>query len=52
MRGRTGEKHPMFGKPKSAEVRLKISQSKTGIKKTEEFKKKQQELISLNNKTI
>lgn len=40
MRGRTGEKSPMFGKPKSAEVKLKISQAKTGKKQTEEFKKK------------
>lgn len=40
MRGRTGEKHPMFGKPKSIEVKLKISQAKIGKKQTEEFKKK------------
>ncbi len=40
MRGRTGEKHPMFGKPKSAEIKLKISQAKVGKKQTEEFKKK------------
>lgn len=40
MRGRTGILSPMFGKPKSAEVKLKISQSKIGIKKSEEFKKK------------
>lgn len=40
MRGRVGELSHMFGKPKSADVKLKISQANSGKIRTEEFKKK------------
>lgn len=55
MRGRTGEKNHMFGKPKSAEVKFKISQSKIGKKKTEEFKRKISESLKgriFSNETL
>lgn len=40
MRGRTGILSAMFGKQKSAEVKLKISQAKLGVKQSDDFKKK------------
>jgi len=45
MRGRTGEKHPMFGKPKSDYVKLMISKANSGKIRTEEFKKRVSEKL-------
>lgn len=40
MRGRTGEKSPMFGKPKSNSIKLMISKANSGKVRTEEHKQK------------
>ena len=40
MRGKTGKLSSMFGKPKSTEIKLKISKANSGKVRTQEFKNK------------